>query len=104
MAPTIFPGAGSMSILHMVSRPNRLGDCLARISDGDAILLLHEGVLSDVDPAHLASFPVMPIHILCEHTTLTREIDPALSNRFELINLPGFVSLTERHQTTIFWD
>lgn len=103
MATAILRGAGAMSILHMVSQPNRLWDCLARISDGDAILLLHEGVLEDVDAVHLASFPVMSMHILCEHTTLTREIDTALSNRFQLIDFTGFVSLTERHQTTIFW-
>jgi sulfur relay protein TusB/DsrH len=92
-----------MSILYMVNQPDRLWDCLARISDGDAILLLHEGVLSAVDAVHLASFPAMSMHILCEHATLTREIEPALGNRFELIDFVGFVSLTEQHETTIFW-
>lgn len=87
----------------MVNQPDRLWDCLARISDGDAILLLHEGVLSAVDSVHRASFPAMSMHVLCEHTTLTREIDTALSNGFQLIDFTGFVSLTEQHETTIFW-
>lgn len=104
MASAIFPDIGSMSILHLVSKPHRLGDCLARIGDGDDILLLHRGDLAHLAGYQPESFPAISIHVLQEPTEQEPGIDVSLRDRFELIDFAGFVKLTERHPTTLFWE
>ena len=92
-----------MSVLHVVSRPNRLRDCLARAMAGDSVLLIQEGVLADFDSVNLESIPAMTVHALSEHITPVEGKSGPWRKRIERIDFSGFVRLTERHQTTIFW-
>ncbi len=87
-----------MATLHLVTRPAALAACLAVAADGDAVLLIHDGVYAGVP----ALAPQRPLHAL-KPDVRGRGLEVRLSERVAVIDDAGFVALVETHQPVVTW-
>lgn len=92
-----------MSVLHLVHSPAGLAECLSRLGQGDAVVLLEAGVYASLLPADLpgerdATLNVLADHLICRGIAVTR-VQP----NFVITDFEGFVELTTRHQSSVNW-
>lgn len=92
-----------MSVLHLVHSPAGLAECLSRLGQGDALVLLEAGVYASLLPADLpgerdAMLNVLADHLICRGIAVTR-VQP----NFVITDFEGFVELTTRHQSSVNW-
>lgn len=87
-----------MSVLHLVCRPESLGPCLGQIADGDAVLLLGDGVFAARD-ARFDTVAV-PVAALGEDAA-ARGV--ALAPPVEAADYDTFVALVVAHASSITW-
>ena len=88
-----------MATLHIVNRADALADCLPLLADGDALLLIEDGVYAACTTAGAPA----PCHALAddlEARGLTSRIDTGV----KIISYEGFVDLVERHQPIVTWS
>ena len=87
-----------MSLLHVVSQPAALDSCLANVADGDALLLLGDGVYAAAD-ARLATAGV-PVAAIAEDAEgrgvpLAAPVSP--------VGYDAFVELVVTHDASVSW-
>ncbi len=96
-------------MLHLVFKSpyqsNGLSECLHMVSDGDEILLLEDAVVAAV--AETKSCLALPLKKKCVYVlhedAEARGLVQHLTNEIKLIDMKGFVELTEKHITQISW-
>ena len=81
-----------MATLHIVNKAAALDDCLALMTDDDALLLIEDGVYA---ARHSPQAPGT-LHA----RGLVNRIDPA----FHVVSHDGFVSLVEQYQPIVTWS
>lgn len=88
-----------MATLHIVNKADALPDCLPLVADGDALLLIEDGVYAactDIDAG-------APCHALAEDLE-ARGIAGRIRHSIEVLSWDGFVELVERHQPIVTWS
>jgi len=95
--------------LHTINKTSAqtsaLQDCLAAISDGDALLLIENGVYAAM-PAQALTFTRLPGSVQCyvlSEDCVARGIDQQLSPEFQVIDYDDFVALSCRHSKVVSW-
>lgn len=87
-----------MSVLHLVNRPEALGSCIGRVAEGDAVLLLGDGVYAAPDPRLPGlGAPVAAI----DEDALGRAV--ALPPAVAPLGYGGFVALVVDHDASVSW-
>ncbi|BBB26224.1 sulfurtransferase complex subunit TusB [Amphritea japonica] len=94
--------------LHTINKtPTESGalkDCLASLSDGDALLLIENGVYAAM-PGYAELFTRLPASIQCyllEEDASARGLK-ALNPDFGIIDYDGFVTLSCRYTKVLSW-
>ena len=85
--------------LHIVNRADALARCLPLVAEGDAVLLIEDGVYA----ACSAVDSPAPCHALAddlEARGITGRIEPAVG----VLSYAGFVELVERHRPIVTWS
>ncbi len=88
-----------MAALHIVNKADALPDCLPLLADGDALLLIEDGVYAvcaDIDAS-------TPCHALADDLE-ARGLMNRIVNAIEILSYDGFVELVERHQPVVTWS
>ena len=88
-----------MATLHIVNKAAALDDCLALMTDDDALLLIEDGVYA---ARHSPQAPGT-LHALdsdLQARGLVNRIDAA----FHVVSHDGFVSLVEQYQPIVTWS
>ena len=88
-----------MSLVHLVQHSSGLTSCLAHVADGDALLLLGDGVYAAADP-RLAAAGV-PVAVIGEDAT-ARGV--AIASPVAAIGYDGFVALVVEHDASVTWS
>ncbi|MFN5745910.1 MAG: sulfurtransferase complex subunit TusB [Methylococcaceae bacterium] len=92
-----------MGVMHLVSRADILGTCLARAGESDAILLLSDGVYASTLSDLKASTAPPRLFVLVEDLRL-RGISPArLRAGWTQLDYPAFVRLTVEYNPIVTW-
>ena len=87
-----------MSVLHLVNRPEALGSCIRYVAEGDAVLLLGDGVYAARDPRLPGlGAPVAAI----DEDALGRAV--ALPAAVAPLGYGGFVALVVDHDASVSW-
>ena len=87
-----------MSLLHVVNGPRGLDSCLAGVADGDAVLLLGDGVYAASD-ARLSDIDVPVVAI--DEDVDARGV--ALGPSVDSVGYDGFVALVVAHDASVTW-
>ncbi len=87
-----------MSIVHLVCRPEALTSCLGQLADGDAVLLLGDGVFAASD-RRLDAVHV-PVAALCDDVA-ARGVK--LAPPVEAVDYNTFVALVVAHASSVSW-
>ena len=87
-----------MSLLHVVNGPAGIDSCLANVADGDALLLLGDGVYAASD-RRLGAVGV-PVAAIAEDAqgrgvTLAAQVSP--------VDYDAFVELVVTHDASVTW-
>lgn len=88
-----------MAALHVVNKADALSDCLPLLANGDALLLIEDGVYAacaDIDAS-------VPCHALADDLE-ARGLVNRIANAIEALSYDGFVELVERHQPIVTWS
>lgn len=85
-----------MSVLHLLNRPEALDSCVAHVVDGDAVLLLGDGVYAAHDP-RLAGLDASAI----DEDADARAV--ALAPPVRPVGYDGFVALVTDHDASVSW-
>ena len=87
-----------MSVLHLVAAPGALDACVAHVVEGDAVLLLGDGVHAAADPRLAAlDAPVAAI----DEDAAGRAV--ALPPPVRPLGYDGFVALVVDHDASVSW-
>ncbi len=96
-------------MLHLVFKSpfqsNGLSECLLMVNDDDDILLLEDAVVAAVAETETCislPFKKKCVYVLQEDAE-ARGLIQHLTNEIKLIDMKGFVELTEKHITQISW-
>lgn len=98
-------------ILNILNKNSRSGscfeDCLSQLGEGDALLLIEDGVLAALDIAYnqqwLQRCPENVTLYVLRDDLLARGLETAVSPRFQAIGYDGFVELVERYKLSQSW-
>ena len=88
-----------MAALHIVNKANALPDCLPLLADGDALLLIEDGVFA----ACTAFGASTPCYALTDDVE-ARGLEGRIETAVEIVSYDGFVDLVERHQPIVTWS
>ena len=88
-----------MATLHIVNKAAALGDCLSLMTDGDALLLIEDGVYAARhSPQAPGTFHALDSDLGARG--LLNRIDAA----FHVLSYDGFVGLVEQYQPIVTWS
>lgn len=92
-------------ILFMLNQPNltRLQECLATMSDDDALLLLQDGVTFASNKDALKEIQSRKVFLL-KHDCKARALIPLIPKTMSLIDDKEFVELTLTYNQIIRWN
>ena len=88
-----------MASLHIVNKADALADCLPLLADGDALLLIEDGVYA----ACTAIDTPATCHALADDLE-ARGLTGRIETSVEILSYDGFVDLVERHQPVVTWS
>ena len=88
-----------MATLHIVNKAAALEACLPLMADGDALLLIEDGVYA------ARRHPTAPgtFHAL-ESDLKARGLVGRIDATFQVVSYDGFLSLVEQHQPIVTWS
>jgi tRNA 2-thiouridine synthesizing protein B len=100
-----------MSTLHIVSSSpfdsNAFSSALKTASQGDAILLIENGVYAAVDALQIDNLMSGAMSDVT-HYVLTEDVDaralPRLRNNIAKVDYAGFVALVCQHHNSVSWN
>lgn len=102
-----------MSVLHLITRPPHQSDglfaCLSRLGQGDALLLLADGVYTVQHADMLAKLLGQSgavratCHVLQDDLACRGLLEVALPDAIDRVNYPRFVILTQIHGHCLTW-
>ncbi|MYA18007.1 MAG: sulfurtransferase complex subunit TusB [Gammaproteobacteria bacterium] len=85
-----------MSVLHLLAGPEAVDACLAAAAEGDAVLLIGDGVFA----YHRAEAPKVRFGILAEDAE-ARGVEPG--SMVELLDYDGFVEWVAAFPKSVTW-
>ena len=88
-----------MAALHIVNKADALADCLPLVADGDALLLIEDGVYAACTAIGIRA----PCHALADDLR-ARGLMDRVESSIESVSYDGFVDLVERHQPIVTWS
>ena len=88
-----------MASLHIVNKADALADCLPLLADGDALLLIEDGVYAACTPIDTHA----TCHALADDLE-ARGLTGRIETSVEILSYDGFVDLVERHQPVVTWS
>ena len=95
--------------LHTLNQPpgniQCLKRCLSALSEGDALLLIEDGVLASL-PAHAAHYDQVNANItfyVLQADLSARGLNDMKDNRFTVLDDSGFVDLACEHDKVVSW-
>ena len=88
-----------MAALHIVNKADALPDCLPLLADGDALLLIEDGVYGTCSNIQSPA----RCHALADDLA-ARGLTGRVGMAVEILSYDGFVDLVERHQPIITWS
>lgn len=96
-----------MSLLHIVAKSpfthQALAACLARLGQGDALLLMEDAVAAAVAAAATPWPDRGPVFVLSPDLAARGLADRPLRSGVTLVDYGGFVDLAARHDGTLSW-
>ncbi len=95
----------SEMILHTLAAlpdSSACSDCLSLLGPGDALLLLGDGVYAALQGSDVLADLEVPLHVLREDAA-ARGIETTLRDGATLVDMAGFVALTERYPRQQAW-
>ena len=88
-----------MAALHIVNKADALADCVPILADGDALLLIEDGVYAARTAIHARA----ACHALADDLE-ARGLAGRVASAVEVVSYDGFVDLVERHQPIVTWS
>lgn len=88
-----------MATLHIVNKADALADCLPLLADGDALLLIEDGVYAACPGIGVRA----PCHALADDLE-ARGLTGRVESTVEILSYDGFVELVEHHRPIVTWS
>ncbi len=88
-----------MATLHIVNKADALADCLPLLAEGDALLLIEDGVYA----ACSAIRAPVPCHAMVDDLE-ARGLTGRIESAVDVVTWDGVVDLVERHRPIVTWS
>ena len=94
---------GLMGVLHLVESVPAFGNCRVRAGEGDAILLIGDGVYAAAQMPEMETLSRHPVFVLEEDLALRGMAPMSIKSHAAVTDYRGFVALTLQHHPVVTW-